>query len=254
MLEKLNLCDDDLMNFKNFKIGYGKESNVYYYNDNGETKVIKIFNKNINCENKLKKISLIKERTKKYDFVVTADKLVYHNNNFIGYSMPEIKGNEFDILNSNLYENITILKDLSKKLKILHELGIVCADFQHNMIIDKNGKVYLIDTDNFIIDNFNVDTKNTFLRDIYMPIVKRIDKNFDNYLLNLLTITTITKIDMKYLSSQYIITPHLFNFKDDKINEIVKNTLQLKKIYNEDLIIDHINSKKELKKIRRKLF
>lgn len=45
-----------------------------------------------------------------------------------------------------------------------------------------------------------------------------------------------------YSNSLYI------NFKDDKINEIVKNTLQLKKIYNEDLIIDHINSKKDLKK------
>lgn len=51
-----------------------------------------------------------------------------------------------------------------------------------------------------------------------------------------------------YSNSLYI------NFKDDKINEIVKNTLQLKKIYNEDLIIDHINSKKDLKKIRQELF
>ena len=55
MLEKLNLYDADLMNFKKFKIDDGKESDVYYYNDNGQTKVIKIFNKKINCKDKLKK-------------------------------------------------------------------------------------------------------------------------------------------------------------------------------------------------------
>ena len=44
------------------------------------------------------------------------------------------------------------------------------------------------------------------------------------------------------------------NFKDKEINDIFNNTMNLEKIYNEELIIDKINSTKDLKKIKTRFF
>lgn len=248
-MEKIILSDEQINNLKLFSSG--EESNIYLYIENGEKKLIKIFRNEQFIDKKMKKIALIKERTKKYDFVVNADKQVINNNKTIGYSMPLISGEEFCFFDRKLTKNIRILKDLSNKLKKLHNLGIVCADFHHNFLIDKKNNIYLIDCDNFAIDHLGVDLYNKYLI-AYRSTGKRLDKNFDDYLLNLFTISIITNIYTPYLYEQYKKNPHFFNFNDEKINEIIRKTFNLEKIYNEELIIDQINSKKDLKKIRLK--
>lgn len=250
-MEKIILSNEQINNLKLFSSG--EEAKLYLYIENGEKKLIKIFRNEQFIDKKMKKIAIIKERTKKCDFVVKADKQVINNNKTIGYSMPLINGEEFCFLDRSLAKNIIILKDLSNKLKKLHNLGIVCADFHHNFLIDKKNNIYLIDCDNFAIDHLGVDLYNMYLI-TYRATGKKIDKNFDDYLLNLFAISIITNIYTPYLYEQYEKNPHLFNFKDDKINEIIRKTFVLEKIYNEELIIDQINSKKDLKKIKVKKF
>ena len=87
----------------------------------------------------------------------------------------------------------------------------------------------------------------------YESITKTFDYHFDNYTLNLFTLTILTTIQTDYLKLQYSANPKYFNFKDHEINRIVKNTFSLKDTYKEDLIVNKINSKKDLKKVKAKL-
>lgn len=253
MLEVINLSNKELEKIKKNKLGDGSESDTYIYEVNGEKKVIKIF-KNSSCtENKIKKIKLMNDRLRKCDFVVTADYIIKNEGNIIGYCMKKIDGTDFEFLNYKMRDIIETLKDLSNKIKQLHKLNIICADFHRNFIIDKNNKIFLIDYDNFSIDNFPVDIKNFYLH-TYLKSINRLDKNFDTYLMNLFTLTTITRIQTLYLYHQYNTTPREFNFRDKEINDIIYNTFNLGKRYDEDLIINKINTKKDLKKIKRKIF
>ena len=126
-------------------------------------------------------------------------------------------------------------------------------DFYSNAITNKDGKIILIDHDNFAIDGLNVDQKNTFLYE-HERHIKRFDKNFDYYMLNIYTICLLKNYATPYIYSIFKNNPFEFNFKDNEINEIFNNTMNLGKKYNEELIIDKINSTKDLKKIKTRFF
>lgn len=253
MLDKLNFSNADLEILRKRKLSNGIESDIYLFNENGESKAVKIFKNNNTLNNKLKKIYLMNNRLKNCDYVVKAEKLVTYNNDIIGYSMPLVNGTDFSMLNYKKCERINILKNLSNHLKRLHKLGIVCADFHRNFMVDENNNIFLIDYDNFAIDDLYVDIENIYLQR-YKKNIKHFDKNFDDYLMNLYTISIITKIETAYLFWNYEENRREFNFKSQEINQIVENTFNLKKFYNEELIINQINSKKDLKKINRKIF
>ena len=184
---------------KNYLINNSYESTTHLYSMDGTKKVIKIFKSQIDIENKVKKIHLIKDRTKNLDFIVTAEFLIKYNNRIIGYGMPYIYGLEFDYSKgSKLSKNILYLKQLSNYLKALHNLNIVYADFPHNFLIKSNNDIVLIDHDNVAIDDLDVDSKNIFLKN-YIEKTKTFDKRFDNYLLNLFTIAVINNTELTYL-------------------------------------------------------
>ena len=193
------------------------------------------------------------ERTKDIDFVVTADFFVKNNDKIIGYGMPYIKGKKMPYSNGlNKKKNIMYLKQLSEHLKKLHDLGIIVADFDHNYLIQEDGNLKLIDHDNFSIDNLDIDSKNNFVLN-YIRKMGKFDKKFDDYFLNLFTISMLYNKEILYLfntgSRSFKEWP-----KDDEICHIIKNTLDLTNTYNEDLIVDKINDKKDLKKLRKRLF
>ncbi len=167
--------------------------------------------------------------------------------------MPKVNGKMFNLLDYSRMECIQVLKDLSTKLKRLHKLGIVVADFHQNFMIDEYGEIKLIDIDNFAIDDLYVDVENIYLQK-YREKVQHFDENFDNYLLNLFTLSCLTRTYCPYLYDLFKNNPNKLYFRDDEINNIIFNTFNLKKQYNEDLIIDKIKCKKDVKKIKRKLF
>jgi len=250
MLEKININDKELEILYNWKFNESKEANVYLAKYKNKYKVIKIFKKQSVIDNKIKKILLLKERLKNQDNVVTADFFVTDNKKIVGYIMPYIKGTNFYHEGSmNKKQKILYLKQLAKLIKRLHNLNIVLMDFYSNAITDKEGKITLIDYDNFYIDGLQVDQKNTFLYE-YERHIKTFNKNFDYYMLNIYTICLLKNYATPYIYATFKYNPLNFNFKDEEINNIFNNTMNLQKTYEEELIIDKINSTKDLKKIK----
>ena len=254
MLKKIKINDKELEIIYNWKFDESKEANVYLAKYKNKCKIIKIFKEQSVIDNKIKKIILLKERLKNQDNVVTADSFITDGKKIIGYMMPYISGTNFSYEGSmNKKQKILYLKQLAQSIKRLHNLNIVLMDFYSNVITDKDGKINLIDHDNFAIDELNVDQKNTFLYE-YERHVKTFDKNFDYYMLNIYTICLLKNYVTHYIYSIFKNNPLQFNFKDKEINDIFNNTMNLENIYNEELIIDKINSTKDLKKIKTRFF
>ena len=253
MLKSINVSNEGLKKLTKHKFSHGSESDTYTLDINGEKKIVKIFKKSKNLPNKIKKINLMRNKLKKCDFVIQPETILKNEGNTIGYIMPKVNGKMFNMLDYSRSECICILKDLSKKLKQLHKLGTVSADFHHNFIIDEFGEIKLIDSDNFAIDDLYVDVENIYLQK-YREYIQQFDERFDNYLLNLFTISCLTRTYTPYLYDVFKHNPNKLYFRDKEINNIIFNTFNLNKQYNEELIIDKITSKKDTKKIKRKLF
>ena len=69
-------------------------------------------------------------------------------------------------------------------------------------------------------------------------------------MLHIYTICLLKNYATPYIYSIFEKNPFEFNFKDNEINKIFNNTMNLGNAYNEELIIDKINSVKDLKKIK----
>ena len=85
-------------------------------------------------------------------------------------------------------------------------------------------------------------------------IKKITNKNFDFYLLNLYTFTLLRQYCLPRIYNTYDMNRDLFNFRDEEIREIFKKSILLDKTFNGELIIDKINCRKDLKKIKSKIF
>lgn len=229
------------------------ESTIHPFYENKKKKMFKLFKDPTSIENKTKKIILLNERLKDNKSVIKAECIIKHKGKIIGYTMPFIPGNQFNALTFRRKKNLEVLRKISKELKELHNHNIICGDLINNIIVTKNGDPYFVDYDNFAIDNLGLDVKNIFLQD-YEEVVKIFDYHYDYYELNLYTLSILSRISPKYLESQYRHQTYKLSFFDDEINKIVKKTFKLSSFYREDLIIDKINSKKDLIKIKPRLF
>jgi len=254
MIPTINKNDKDLVIDFRYKYENATESNTYEAIYKGKPVITKFF-KNKSCiENKVNKMILIKERCKSIDLVITADAFIEQDGKIIGYMMPKIEG--INLFNNSLDFKrkpqvlISYLKGLATNLKQLHQLGIIAGDFAHNTIV-KDGKIYFIDHDNFAIDNCKIDKINRFMMK-YEDVRKKTDMNFDFYLLNLYTFAILRQYCLTYIYETYDMNRSLFNFKDEELREIFKKTIKLDDTFNGELIIDKIDSVKDLKKIKPK--
>ena len=251
-IEKIN--DKKLEELKQHKINKKTaESNIFIFESDNKKQVLKIFKDKSKIDNKIKKINLMNERIPNSFKIAKAESLIEYSGTIIGYTMPYIEGKIYSSLNYSKKDRILILKQISSKLKELHKLGIVCNDFPENIIIDKNKNIYFIDYDNFKVDDLDIDVENKLLKE-YKTSIKNIDEKFDDYILNLYTLSSINNISIWYTANSYFFNPKLYYFKDKEITEIAKNTFKLSSEYNEDLIVNKINCKKDLKKIRHRIF
>ena len=254
MIPTINKNDKALNIDFRYKFKNATESDTYEATYKGKPVITKFFTNKSCIGNKVNKMILIKERCKSIDLVVTADAFIEEDGKIIGYMMPKIEGINLDYNSLNFKRKpqvlISYLKGLAINLKQLHQLGIIAGDYTHNTIV-KDGKIYFIDHDNFAIDNYKVDKMNRFMMK-YVKKTKRLDKNFDFYLLNLYTFATLRHYCLTYIYETYDMNRDLFNFRDEEIREIFKKTIKLDDSFNEELIIDKINSAKDLKKIKPK--
>lgn len=227
-----------------------EESTVHPFVQDNKRMVFKFFKQNVNINNKIQKIILLDERLDEKDNVVKAEALIKYNGKIIGYTMPYVYGETFNPLSFKREKNIQVLKEISKLLKQLHSKGIICGDIVGNVIVSSDGKPYFIDYDNFAIDNLPVDTKNIFLQR-YEKNIETVDEKFDNYMLNIYTISILNKVAPYYLFNRI---GKDYPVKDKNINDIITHTLELRHSYNDEAIVDNINSKQDMKKIRPKKF
>lgn len=253
MLPEIKINNEDLNIIYDIKFPNSSECDAYYCTYKNQPKVIKIFKDNNIIEEKTKKIKLLKKRLENIPEIVTADAIIY-DKEIIGYIMPYINGNNLCYTcKLNREQQIYLYKELSNILKKIHKLNIIAADFGNNTLYTPDNKLFLIDHDNFSIDNYNVNVKNFHFR-LYEQKIKTIDEHFDDYLLNIYTIAGFKNILADVITCAYNQYPYKFNFKDQKITKIFENTMNLNETYNEELIIDRINTVKDLRKIKTRIF
>ena len=253
-MKEISINDNNLDIRYDQKFEESNEADVYYGYYNGKPIVFKKFKNYSVIDNKVKKIRILKERLKDADNVVTADALVYNHNNIIGYIMPFVYGTILiDHPIQNKKKSIELLKQLSADIKNLHKHNIILSDYENNTLLTPDKKLIFIDHDNFGVDDLVIDNENKFLNH-YNRHVKDIDVHFDDYYMNLLTLSYLKKISFPYIDLYIRIKKDKLVFNDDEINKIVQNTINLNSTYNEELIIDHINDKHDLKKLKTKRF
>ena len=253
-MKELNINDTSLNICYDQKFEESNEADVYYGYYQGRPIVFKKFKDYRVINNKVKKIKILKDRLKTFDNVITADALIYNHNNIIGYIMPFVYGSILiDQPLQNKKKSIILLKEISKEIKKFHEHNIILSDYENNTLLTPNKKLIFIDHDNFGVDDLIIDNENKFLK-YYKKHVDLIDYHFDDYYTNLLTLSYLKKISFPYIDLYIKIQKDKLIFEDDEINRIVQNTINLNSIYNEELIIDHINDKHDLKKLKTKRF
>lgn len=173
----------------------GKEGIVHKCIYNGKLFALKIFkNKNV-IGNKVKKIELLNNRFYDLDEIVTSEYLVENNGEIIACLMPFIFGLDGAKVNFPISTKISILKQLESLLKTAKYNNVVCGDLRKNMIVSPTGILFLIDHDNFKVDNYGIDVENVILQ-YYKQYVKEVDYVFDQYLFDLITLSFFSNKNM----------------------------------------------------------
>ena len=241
MIRILKIDENQLNQIKNYnKVYYNSSENLYSFSKDGNVKFFKLFKSSENVETKLKKIDILNNRLKNTSNVAVTDSLLYYNGKIIGYTYSLPNCILFNFLSDKKNTKIQILKKVSEVLKQLHKLGIVASNIATSVIVDNSGNIHLLNYDKFSIDSLPCDINNNMFYNKYKISIPNIDRNFDNYLLNLITIATINNIYIPYIYNAYDAAPWDFNFRDKEINGIVESTFHLNNAYNERLIVDEI--------------
>lgn len=253
-MKEISINDNNLDIRYNQKFEESNEADVYYGYYQGKPIVFKKFQNYRVIDNKIKKMKILKERLKDIDNVITADALVYNHNNIIGYIMPFIYGTILiDHPIQKPKKSIELLKQLSSDLKEIHKYNIILSDYENNTLLTPDKKLIFIDHDNFGVDDLVIDNENKFLKQ-YKKYVNHVDYHFDDYYMNLLTLSYLKKISFPYIDLYISVEKNKLILQDEEVNKIVQNTINLNSVYNEDLIIDHIHDKHDLKKLKTKRF
>ena len=174
------------------KLGDGIESDVYLYNEDGIKTVIKLFKDEVDKDNKELKLELLsKER-----LILQEMKFlnrIYKDNKFIGYTTIYEPTEPFlNYMNKNKSIKIDLLNQLQDKYQSLNEKEIFIGDFNLENFRVKDGKLKLIDVDNFSIYGLDFDVKNPYMED-YFEKCSKID-NIDYYCFNYFTMSFIANI------------------------------------------------------------
>ncbi len=184
----------------------GTEFIVYKYYD----KALKIYKPNYNLSHLSKEELIILKNIHSKRILLPTGILKDYQGKLIGYEMPFIS-NPKDILTSktkDLYKELEIIK---QDIDLLSNKNIILRDINPSNTI-YNGKLYLIDPGNYLINNlneitFNLKTDNLSLKEKEKIILKR-NYNKINILINSLLFSHITDYYQHYQIIQFIMKIH----------------------------------------------
>lgn len=184
-MEKINFKSENeiLNNSKFFNRGFESELYRYILNDK-EILIKKYYDKNRININKIERVSKIKTKE-----LLKPEYLINVDNTIEGFGMKFIRGlyplsvEKNNLTNEQKYNLIIKLKSILTSLK---EEGCLYGDLNINNILTDGENIYLCDSLNVKIDEFNFDEISSTM---YKYIEKKETTNgMDIYMLNLLTI------------------------------------------------------------------
>lgn len=252
MVTTINLKDNSLKNVLKTKIvqkdNYNSNSELFIYND----LVLKIYDDSIYSSfniDVINKINTRKSFLNNIEELVLPKDLVIYNNRIVGFSMPYIEGITLDtIIEEELYSEEEMKKIFFSILDIINKFSSLPFSFfigdlhEKNIIIDKNFKNNIIDSDSFIIDNNKLFVNGNYL------VGKYVNHYYNNSELEKINLTA------DYYSLLCIVLNYLFKgIIDDVSNPVssLKRNSQFNELFTilENVDKNFILSKDDINKI-----
>lgn len=252
MVTTINLKDNSLKNVLKTKIvqkdNYNSNSELFIYND----LVLKIYDDSIYSSfniDVINKINTRKSFLNNIEELVLPKDLVIYNNRIVGFSMPYIEGITLDtIIEEELYSEEEMKKIFFSILDIINKFSSLPFSFfigdlhEKNIIIDKNFKNNIIDSDSFIIDNNKLFVNGNYL------VGKYVNHYYNNSELEQINLTA------DYYSLLCIVLNYLFKgIIDDVSNPVssLKRNSQFNELFTilENVDKNFILSKDDINKI-----
>jgi serine/threonine protein kinase len=151
------IIDDKIL--KQNPLAEGGEGIIYEVGN----QILKVYKNTVDIKEKEQKVKLLMTKNLPKNVIKPTDIALDKNNNFIGYIMDKVDGEEFKRLTNKKFlqiNNVTtkdilkMLVDVKNVLTILHTQHIYISDLNDcNILFDKNYNVYFIDCDSWTIDN-----------------------------------------------------------------------------------------------------
>ncbi len=177
----------------------GGEGFIYEYGGD----ILKIYKKNVDIASKEKKITLLIQKNLPKEVVKPIQPVYDTHNNFIGYIMPKVSGEEIRVLTNKKYlkangigtnDILKMLVRIQEVVEQIHKVGVYIGDLNdQNILFDARGDVFFIDCDSWSIGTEKCEVVMDLYRD---PLMSGNDfsESTDLYAESILIWKTITRI------------------------------------------------------------
>lgn len=177
----------------------GGEGYIYEYGGD----ILKIYKKNVDIASKERKITLLIQKNLPKEVIKPIQPVYDNHNNFIGYIMPKVTGEEIRVLTNKKYlkangigtnDILKMLVRIQEVIEQIHKAGVCIGDLNNqNILFNSNGEVFFIDCDSWSIGTEKCEVVMDLYRD---PLMKGNDftESTDLYAESILIWKTITRI------------------------------------------------------------
>lgn len=177
----------------------GGEGFIYEYGGD----ILKVYKKNVDIASKEKKINLLIQKNLPKEVVKPIQPVYDTRNNFIGYIMPKVSGEEIRVLTNRKYlkangigtnDILKMLVRIQKVVTQIHKAGVFIGDLNdQNILFNAQGEVFFIDCDSWSIGTEKCEVVMDLYRD---PLMSGNDfsESTDLYAESILIWKTLTRI------------------------------------------------------------